>query len=137
MSPRIYGWLAELVLLIHFGFVVFVVLGFVVIWAGFFFRWEFVRNFSLRLAHLLAMGIVLSQALGGVICPLTKWEDQLRRLAGQGERYEGSFIQHWVHRVMFFEFSEGVFTLLYLLFFSTILLTFWFVPPRLPWRSTR
>ena len=129
---QLYRWLADLVLVIHFSFVAFVVVGFILIWAGFLFRRSFVRNFYFRLAHLLAMGVVMLEAVGNVVCPLTTWENRLRLLAGDGQRYEGSFIQHWIHRIMFFDFSESIFTVVYLLFFGLILATVWFVPPRRP-----
>jgi hypothetical protein len=128
-----YRWLADAVLLAHFSFVLFVVLGLLLIWTGYFLRWPFVRNFYLRLAHLVAMGIVVLEALGGVTCPLTTWEARLRWLAGEGQRYEGSFIQYWVHRVMFFDATERTFTFLYLLFFALIALSLWVVRPR--WRG--
>src|SRR5436190_2400243 len=96
-----YGLLADLVLVVHFAFVLFVLLGLFAIWMGRFLRWSWVRNFWFRLAHLLAIGIVVAESVGGVVCPLTTWEDKLRRLAGGGEIYAGSFMQHWIHRLMF------------------------------------
>ena len=127
-----YRWLADLVLVVHFSFVAFVIVGFVVIWAGFCLQRPFIRNFYFRLAHILAMSLVLLESLGGVTCPLTAWEGRLRLLAGEGQHYAGSFIQHWLHRIMFFEFSESTFTVIYVLFFALIVATFWFIPPRRP-----
>src|SRR2546425_8327969 len=69
-----YRLLADVVLVIHFAFVAFVILGLLAVWTGRFLRWSWVRNFWFRVAHLLAIGIVAAQALGGVICPLTTWE---------------------------------------------------------------
>jgi hypothetical protein len=127
--------LADLILLIHFGFVAFVVLGFVVIWIGYFRRWNFVRNIWFRVAHLAAMGYVALEAIAGLTCPLTAWEARLRVIAGQADRYEGSFIQHWVHRFIFFDVPEWIFTVVYLGFFALLLLTFWIVRPRRKPRS--
>src|SRR5207249_2342877 len=90
---NIYSLLADLVLLVHFGFVAFVVVGFVVIWVGYFCRWPFVRDLRFRLVHLLAMTLVLAEALAGFVCPLTTWERQLRIRAGDGTGYSGSFIR--------------------------------------------
>jgi hypothetical protein len=132
-----YRWLADLVLLVHFSFVVFVVVGLVLIWAGYFRGWAFVRNPWFRLAHLAAMGLVVAEALGGLTCPLTTWEADLRWRSGEGQRYEGSFIQHWVHRLMFFEASESTFTVIYAVFFLLIALSFWLVRPRWPPRRDR
>jgi hypothetical protein len=124
-----YAALADTILAIHFGFVAFVVAGFVVIWVGWFLQWRFVENFRFRVAHLLAMAFVLLEALIGMVCPLTTWENQLRLRAG-GEVYHESFIQHWLGRVLFYDFSEQAFTILYGAFFAVIVLTFWKIPPR-------
>ena len=126
----LYRWLADLVLVIHFGFVLFVVLGLVMIWVGYFASWRWVRSPWFRLAHLAAMGVVLLETLAGIVCPLTTWEADLRRLAGQTDLYDGSFMQHWIHRLMFFDLGETSFTVLYAGFFGLILLSLWVVPIR-------
>ena len=125
-----FRFLADLILLIHFGFVAFVVLGFGVIWIGYFRGWTFVRNVYFRAAHLIAMGYVAIESLVGVACPLTTWEARFRVAARQEDFYQGSFIQHWVHRFIFFDLPEWLFTVVYLGFFALLLLTFWVVRPR-------
>ena len=129
---RLYTLLADLILILHFAFVAFVVVGLLAVWVGWLCRWRFIRNFWFRLAHLLAIGVVAAESLAGFVCPLTIWENNLRLLAGGGERYQGSFVQHWLHRVMFFEASESTFTVLYILFFATVALSLWLVKPRWP-----
>jgi hypothetical protein len=129
MSEGTFQVLADLILLIHFGFVAFVVLGFVAIWIGHFRGWRFVRNFWFRALHLGAMGYVALEAVAGMTCPLTTWEARLRTRAGQPHQYEGSFIQHWVQRFIFFELPEWTFTLVYVGFFALLVLTFWIVRP--------
>ena len=126
------GLFADLILLLHFAFVLFVVLGMAVIWLGYFCHWSFVRNFWFRLSHLLAMGIVVAESFMGVMCPLTVWEDQLRQQAGGNFIYQGSFIAYWLHRVMFYDASPMTFTVIYTLFFGAVLLSFWFVVPQGP-----
>jgi hypothetical protein len=129
---RLYALLADLILILHFAFVAFVVAGLFVVWVGWLCRWRFVQNFWFRLAHLLAVGVVVAESLAGFVCPLTIWENNLRLLAGGGERYQGSFVQHWLHRLMFFEASESTFTILYVLFFAAVALSLWVVKPRWP-----
>lgn len=126
-------FLADAVLVIHFAFVAFVVAGFLMVWIGRIAGWNFVRNFWSRSAHLAAIGVVAAESLAGVVCPLTIWENDLRRASGGGAGYAGSFVQHWIHRLMFFEASEGVFTAAYVLFFTGVLASFWFVTPCWPW----
>lgn len=127
-TQQLYLALADLVLIVHTAFVVFVVAGLVLIWIGGYRKWHFVRNLWFRGGHLAAIGVVAAEALAGFICPLTTWENQLRILAGGGERYGGSFIQHWLHRLMFCEFREDVFLLIYLTFLLLVAASFWLVP---------
>ena len=56
-------------------------------------------------------------------------------LAGGEQRYAGSFIQHWLHQVIYFDLSERAFTLAYVAFFLAVALSLWFVPPRWSSRS--
>ena len=121
--------LADLVLVVHAAFVAFVVVGLVLIWVGWLRGWVFVRNFWFRAGHLAVIGVVAAESLLGFVCPLTTWEDRLRLLAGGQQRYEGTFIQHWLHRLIFFDLDERVFTIAYLAFFLTVTLSFWLIPP--------
>lgn len=134
MLPSFYALLADAILALHFGFVAFVVLGLVMIYLGGALGWRWVRNRGFRLTHLAAMGIVVVEALAGIVCPLTDWEIALRRAAGQ-PAYEESFMETWVGRLMFFDFEPWVFTLAYVLFFIAIVASFWLVPP--DWRRHR
>ena len=129
-GTKIYSLLADLVLLVHFAFVAFVALGFLAIWVGYFCSWPFVRDLRFRVAHLLAMGVVLAESLTGFICPLTTWENQLRKHSGEAAGYSGSFIQHWVGRILFHDWSEQTFTFIYAGFFILMGITFWVVRPR-------
>lgn len=137
MTPlqRFYLGLGDLVLVVHASFVAFVIVGLLLIWIGHVRRWAFVRNFWFRVAHLAAIGVVAAESLSGFVCPLTTWEDRLRLLAGGEQRYAGSFIQHWLHQVIFFDVSEHVFTLAYVAFFLAVALSLWFVPPNWPVRA--
>lgn len=121
---------ADLVLVAHVAFIAFVIFGLVLTWLGWLRRWGWVRNPWFRLAHLAAIGVVAAQALLGIICPLTIWEDELRLLAGGEGRYAGSFIQHWLHQLIFFEAEGYIFTIAYVAFFLAVLLSFWVIPPR-------
>lgn len=129
-NANFYTLSADLLLAVHFVFVAFVVAGFIVTWVGFFRRWRLVRDLRFRLAHLLAMGVVLAESLLGFICPLTTWEDRLRMRGGGGQSYAGSFMQHWLGRILFWDLSERTFTALYVLFFLFIVVTFWVVRPQ-------
>jgi len=75
--------LADIVLIAHFLFVAFVVGGLAVVWIGAAAGWAWVRNFWFRAAHLAEIMFVACEALAGVWCPLTFWEDALRGVQGE------------------------------------------------------
>ncbi|MEK6594792.1 MAG: DUF2784 domain-containing protein [Pseudomonadota bacterium] len=116
--------LADLILIIHFAFVVFVVGGLGLIWAGAALGWRWVRNIWFRAAHLAAILFVAAEALAGVWCPLTVWEDALR-----GRTEDKSFIARWIHRVMYYDFPDWVFTVAYVAFAAAVAAMFWLAPP--------
>ena len=116
--------LADLILVIHFAFVLFVVSGLALIWIGAASSWQWVRNFWFRVAHLAAIVFVAGEALIGVWCPLTVWEDALRGVHG-----EKSFVARWIHRVMFYDFPGWMFTVAYVLFALVVALSWWLVQP--------
>ncbi len=132
MNPQLYASAADGVLIVHFAFVAFVILGLVAVLLGGMFRWRFVHNFYFRTAHVAAIGYVVMESVAGITCPLTTWENDLRLMAGGGEQYAGSFIQHWIHRVMFFQASETTFTVIYIAFFALVLLSIGLVRPDWP-----
>ena len=118
-------WLADLILIIYFLFVLFVVGGLALIWIGAAASWHWVRNRSFRFAHLASILLVAAETLLGRVCPLTVWEDALR-----GAPTEASFVARWLHRALFYSFPEWVFTIAYALFALAVAVTFRLVPPQ-------
>ncbi|CAN5912446.1 hypothetical protein BH23PLA1_BH23PLA1_38950 [soil metagenome] len=129
-----YRLAANVVVLIHASYVFFVVFGLVAILIGLALGKSWARNFWLRMVHLTMIVVVVVQAWLGVVCPLTTLENWLRRQAGQ-ELYETDFIEHWAHRLIFFEFPPWVFIASYSVFGLIVLATFLFSPPRRPFRQ--
>lgn len=125
-----YGWLANTVLVFHFCYVLFVVFGFVYIWIGRVLGWRGIYNRWFRWLHLLAMAIVAAETVLSIFCPLTEWESQLRLAAGQNPYAPQGFIATWVQRLLYYRWPDWVFTLIYLVFFAFIILTFVLIPPR-------
>jgi hypothetical protein len=129
MTPTTYSLLADALLVVHFAFIVFVVGGQVGVLVGGFRHWCWVRNWTFRLCHLLAIGIVIAQAWAHQICPLTIWENALRRAAGESP-YAGTFVGHWVGRIVYYDAPQWVFILAYSLFGTVVLLSWVWVRPR-------
>ncbi len=119
---------ADIILVIHFLFIAFVVLGQVCVVVGGFRHWAWVRRFRFRIAHILAIAIVVVQDWFHMLCPLTVWENALRRAAGE-PGYSGTFVGHWVGRLVYYEAPPWVFTVAYSLFGAIVLLSWFFVKP--------
>lgn len=124
--------LADSLLAFHITFVLFIAIGFILTWLGYFLHWSFVRNFTFRLVHLLCMGYVAWESVTGIYCPLTLWEDELRHLGGVTHTYQGTFMQHWFHQFLFVDLPFEVLTYVYTTFFLVLLVTFWVVRPNWP-----
>jgi hypothetical protein len=126
----IYKLTANLLLLVHVGFIAFVIGGLVCVLIGGWRGWRWVRHPWFRLAHLAAIGLVVVQVWAGIQCPLTVWENALRRAAGETGYPQIGFIAYWVHQVIFFDLPAWVFMLIYTLFGAAVLASFLLVPPR-------
>lgn len=124
-----YQLLADAVLALHFGVVVFVVGGLVVVVVGNRLGWRWVNHWWFRLCHLAAIAFVALQSWFGALCPLTTLESWLRVQAG-GPGYSKSFIEHWLESILFYEAPFWVFVLAYTLFALLVLGAWWRFPPR-------
>jgi uncharacterized protein DUF2784 len=124
-----YQVLADGVLALHVGIVVFVIGGLVLVVAGNVRHWQWVNRLWFRIAHLAAIAVVVAESWFGMVCPLTTWEMWLRARAG-ASTYSGSFIEHWLQRLLYYDAPAWVFTLGYSLFGLLVLATWWYFPPR-------
>ncbi len=97
-----YRLLADLVVLIHGGFVLFAVLGGLLVLKRP--RWAW-----LHLPAFLWAGLI---ELAGGVCPLTPLENRLRAMGGQ-EVYQGEFIDRYVMPLLYPDgLTQGCQTLL-------------------------
>jgi polyferredoxin len=117
--------LADILLVVHFAIAAFIVGGLLLVWVGASLGWGWVRNPWFRYAHLAAIVFVAAEALAGIACPLTLWEDLLR-----GGTHPESFIGRWVRRLLFYEAPEWVFTAAYAAWALASAFTLALVPPR-------
>ena len=79
--------------------------------------------------HIAAIGIVVAEAWLGIVCPLTRWENELRLLGGEAG-YEGTFVSHWLRAFLYWDAPAWVFTAAYTAFFLLVVATWVWVPPR-------
>ena len=117
--------MADGILVVHFLIVVFIVGGLIAVWLGAALGWQWIANSWFRYAHLGAIVFVAGEALIGMACPLTVWEDALR-----GGAQPESFVGRWVQRLLFYRAPEWVFTAAYAAWALATLATLRLVPPR-------
>ena len=128
-SVFLYAVLADAVLVLHFAVVLFVVGGLPCIVLGNRFGWPLVNALWWRLLHLLAIAVVVVQAWLGQYCLLTIAETWLRERAGQ-QGYSASFLQHWIHQLLFYQAPLWQFALAYSVFACLVLWSWWRFPPQ-------
>lgn len=114
-SPSLYRALADLVLITHVSFVAFVVAGLLLVLIGGGLGWRWIRNPWFRALHLAAIGLVVAQAWLGIVCPLTTLEMFLREQAGDAT-YQGTFIAHWLQKLLYYHAPPWVFVVCYTVF---------------------
>lgn len=119
---------ADLVLLLHFGIVLFIVGALPLIVVGNRCGWGWVNARWFRWLHLAAIAVVVLQTWLGVLCPLTTLESWLREQAG-GEGYSGSFIESWVQRLLYYQAPAWVFVFAYTVFGLLVLASWYWFPP--------
>lgn len=128
MSATVAALLADALLVLHAGIVVFVVGLLPLVLLGGWHDWRWVRHRGLRLLHLSVIAGVTVQSWLGQHCPLTLWEQELRHQAGQA-RHAESFIAYWIGRLLYWELSWWVFVGAYTVFAVLVALAWWLVRP--------
>ena len=116
---------ADHLLVLHFLVVAFIIGGLVLTWIGAAAGWAWVRNPWFRYLHLAAIVFVALEAVVGMTCPLTEWEDALR-----GGAPAESFVGRWVRHLLYYRAPEWVFAGLYVGWAAATLATLGLVPPR-------
>lgn len=86
----LYRVLADIVLVLHLAFVLFVVLGGLLVWRRPWVAW----------LHVPAAVWGALIMFAGWICPLTPLENRLRRLGGEAG-YEGGFVEEYVLAILY------------------------------------
>ena len=73
---------------------------------------SWVNNARFRIAHVAAIGIVVTEAWLGFVCPLTTLEMWLRSRAGEAS-YGGGFIEHWLQQLLYYSAPQWAFAVTY------------------------
>jgi hypothetical protein len=126
---KAYTYLADVIAAFHVALASFVAVGQLLIFIGLARKWRWIRNLWFRLAHLFTITVVALLDICGLRCPLTVWEDDLRRLAGQTIK-DSSFVGRHMHNLLAYDFDLWVFSVGYVAVALLVHITFIFAPPR-------
>lgn len=86
----IYRLLADLILILHFCFVLFAVFGGLLV-----LRWRWLWKLHIP---AIVWGFMVQYFVW--ICPLTSWENYFRELGGEAG-YEGDFIEYYISAIIY------------------------------------
>jgi len=113
----------DVVILIHFLWIGFVILGFPVT--------LYFNSAKWRLFHLAAVILMILMQVTRTICPLTYLEAWLKSGGNTKDVYPGAFIAEWVERLIYVE-DMTLEKIMYatMAYLVLILLSFWFRPIR-------
>ena len=116
--------IADVLLLIHFGLAAFITIGFFIVPLGYKLGWNWIKKRNLRLLHLFLMGIITTETIVGLTCPLTVLENMFRDVD-----YSMPFMSYWVAEMLYWDLPKQVFVLLYSLCFGWVLVLWKICPP--------
>lgn len=102
----LYRILADLVVFLHFLWILFLIFG---IFLG-------IRYRLIRIAHISGLAFAVIIQVFGWYCPLTDLEVWLRSKYDPNLFYTGSFIVHYIEKIVYVDVSRG------LIFVSSVLL---------------
>jgi hypothetical protein len=125
MTPSDAARLAQAILTLHLGVIVFNVAGLVAIPVGAAFGWRWVRVRWWRALHIASWALVAVQAAMGRACFLTVWQDRLT-----GAAAAPPLIQRWVERAIYWPAPIWVFAAIYLALFAAVVALWFAIPPR-------
>ncbi len=98
----IYRFLADIIVFIHFVWILFMLLGFLLTLCGFIYKNKrFFEMWLFRTLHLFGIVYVGLLAVLREYCPLTILENILRGKYNPELNYPGSFIAHYIEKLVY------------------------------------
>ncbi len=123
-----YRVLADIFMVIHFAWIVFMLLGLVLTIRAFF-RPAFFDRWMFRTLHLAGIMFVATLEALRMYCPLTLWENALRRHYDPSHEYPGSFIIGYLERLIYPDVSPVVLMIPTVMIALFVLAVFIIKPP--------
>ncbi len=124
-----YKIIADIIVVLHFIWIIFMLLGFFLTIYGFF-RKEFFDWWLFRTLHLSGILFVGILTLLRRFCPLTILENLSRAKYSPGSTYPGSFIVHYIEKLVYPDVNQTLLRLVTVLGALFILVVFIIIPPQ-------
>ncbi len=121
--------LADLIVVVHFAWILFMLIGFVLTLLGFWWK-KFFDKWLFRTLHLLGIVYVGLLAVLREYCPLTILENALREKYSPHLTYPGSFIVHYLQRLVYPDIQPLMILIPTMIIAIFTILVFIFRPPR-------
>lgn len=125
----VYRILADIIVVIHFIWIVFMLVGFILTLIGFWWK-RFFDKWLFRTLHLLGIVYVGLLAVLRQYCPLTILENALREKYDLGLTYPGSFIIHYLQRLVYPDIQPLMILIPTMIIAIFAILVFIFRPPK-------
>jgi hypothetical protein len=122
MPTMLHNFLADMVLIIHFGWIVFLILGFPVI--------LYMNIFWLRLIHAGGLIAALIMQITRTYCPLTLWEERLTH-NGVSPLPPRPFLLRIIEDFIYIDaHNMWIISIITAVFIGGVALSFWLRPPQ-------
>ena len=116
---------SDIVLILHFCIIIFIILGFFLVPVGYKFNWNWSSNIKLRALHLGLISFVTFETFLGITCPLTIIEINLNNF-----NYSQSFVAFWISKIVYWNLPTLFFIILYSLCVLWTILMWKIFPPK-------
>ena len=123
-----YRILADVIMVLHLAWIIFMLWGVVLTIRGFFYP-KFFERWLFRTIHLLGILFVGTLEILGKYCPLTLWENALRGHYNPETDYSGSFIIKYIEQLIYPDVSPLVVIIPTILIAAFTLAAFVLKPP--------
>ena len=97
-----YGAAADFVVLLHFFWILFLIFG----------AFPGRKYLSVKILHIAGLSFALIMQIFGWYCPLTDLEIRLKSRYEPSVTYQGSFIIHYVEKIVYIELPPWIISLL-------------------------
>ena len=119
--------IADIILVLHFGIVLFITSLFFLIPVGYKFNWIFTKNIKIRVFHAGLMTFVTIETFLGIACPLTYLENYF---LNENENENKLFLSYWLNKIIYWDLPSYFFLIIYLICLVWTFIMWYKFPPK-------